>query len=107
MREILLKGLLHLNSTMQLYLFSGDSQEEVVEAVVAGSSSDEDDLMQRVKGQKVLATPAVRRIAKENKVNKSPGQLMSSSFVCLSICKLFTFSTTPPKLWNRLALNFL
>ena len=83
--EILLKGLLNLNSTMQLYLFSGDSQEEVVEAVVADISSDDDDLMQRVKGQKVLATPAVRRIAKENKVNKAPGQLMPSPFVCQSV----------------------
>ena len=36
--------------------------------VSSDSSSDEDSLMERIKGRKVLATPAVRRIAMENKV---------------------------------------
>ena len=50
------------------FYFLGDTQEEVTIDLVSDSSSDEDDLMQRVKGHKVLTTPAVRRIAKENKV---------------------------------------
>ena len=47
----------------------GDSQESVVE-VSSDSSSDDDSLMERIKGRKVLATPAVRRIAMENKVQR-------------------------------------
>ena len=39
--------------------------------VSSDSSSDDDSLMERIKGRKVLATPAVRRIAMENKVQIS------------------------------------
>ena len=52
----------------ELLYFQGETQEEVTVDLVSDSSSDEDELMQRVKGHKVLTTPAVRRIAKENKV---------------------------------------
>ena len=57
-----------LQRVNEVMYFQGDSQEEVTVDLVSDSSSDEDELMQRVKGHKVLTTPAVRRIAKENKV---------------------------------------
>ena len=58
----------------------GDTQEAMVD-VSSDSSSDEDSLTERVKGRKVLATPAVRRIAMENKVVTT-----YSSLVYLETC---------------------
>lgn len=44
-----------------------EKQEDVLEETVSGEQFDS-MLMQTVRGRKVLATPAVRRLAMENKV---------------------------------------
>lgn len=47
----------------------GTTQSSPSSSEVSSSSSDDEHSMQRIRGQKVLATPAVRRLAMENKVN--------------------------------------
>ena len=56
----------------------------------------EDSMVQEVKGQKVLATPAVRRLARENNVNIL---CFFVSIKCVSI-----LSDTTLNLWHKTRL---
>ncbi|XP_063434792.1 lipoamide acyltransferase component of branched-chain alpha-keto acid dehydrogenase complex, mitochondrial-like [Mytilus trossulus] len=49
----------------------GTTQSSSSSSEVSSSSSDDEHSMQRIRGQKVLATPAVRRLAMENKIKLS------------------------------------
>ncbi|VDI75798.1 lipoamide acyltransferase component of branched-chain alpha-keto acid dehydrogenase complex, mitochondrial-like [Mytilus galloprovincialis] len=49
----------------------GTTQSSPSSSEVSSSSSDDEHSMQRIRGRKVLATPAVRRLAMENKIKLS------------------------------------
>lgn len=49
-------------------LISGSTSSSSSSSEEISSSSDDEHSMQRIRGRKVLATPAVRRLALENKV---------------------------------------
>ncbi|PVD23796.1 hypothetical protein C0Q70_17070 [Pomacea canaliculata] len=61
------------SSTVTMSTCTTEKQEDVLEETVSGEQFDS-MLMQTVRGRKVLATPAVRRLAMENKINLSEVQ---------------------------------